>query len=197
MLLQENYQEKTDEDLVSKTLENKENYRYLMQRYEGKLKRYIIRISGVRQEDAEDILQEVFIKTYRKLNDFDRNLKFSSWIYRIAHNETITHFRKTSRKPKTFDLEVNEIALNTLRADLDIESDLDKKNLGENMAKLINNLDNKYKEALILRYMEDKNYEEISDILKKPIGTVATLLKRAKEQFKKELIKNQSIKEYV
>ncbi len=192
------YLNKTDEELVILILKEKEVYRYLIQRYGGKLKRYIIRLSGVSQEDAEDILQEVFIKTYRKLNDFDRKLKFSSWVYRITYNETVTYLRKRSRKPRTFNFEINAFMLDALKAGLDIEKDYDRKNLSENVSKIMNELGGKYKEVLVLRYIEDKDYEEISDILKKPIGTVATLLKRAKEQFKKEMEKNNYLlREYV
>lgn len=184
------YPEKTDEELVSLTLHDKENYQYLIQRYEGKLFRYIVRISGVRSEDAEDILQDVFIKAYEKLNDFKTYLKFSSWIYRIAHNETVSFLRKSNTRPKLIDNEENPLIMNFLRAESHIEQDIDRKNLIENIAEIINNLDEKYRDVLVLKYLEGKDYHEISDILKKPMGTVAILLKRAKEKINKEILKN-------
>ncbi len=184
------YSGKKDEELVSLVLRQKENYKYLMQRYEDKLKRYIIRLSGLKSEDAEDILQNVFIKAYQNLNDFDRSLKFSSWIYRIAHNETVTYLRRLSARPKTIDPEKSSIIIGLTESDLDMASDLDKKFVIEKIANIINLLDKKYQDVLVLKYMEDKDYKEISDILKKPPGTVATLLSRAKEQLKKELEKS-------
>jgi len=57
--------------------------------------------------------------------------------------------------------------------------------LSQKVAQVLEELDDKYQEVLILKYLEDKNYQEISDILKKPMGTIATLLSRAKQQFKK------------
>src|SRR3989339_1384271 len=98
--------QKTDEELVSLSLQNQDNYLFLIRRYQDKLLRYIQRISNVSLEDAEDILQEVFIKVYYKLNDFDPDLKFSSWIYRITHNQVISHYRKTQARPKTVELNV-------------------------------------------------------------------------------------------
>lgn len=187
------YSEKKDEELVSLVLRQKENYKYLMQRYEDKLKRYIIRLSGLKSEDAEDILQNVFIKAYQNLNDFDKNLKFSSWIYRIAHNETVTYLRRLSARPKTIDPEKSSIIIGLTESDLDMVETLDKKFAVEKIADIINLLDKKYQDVLVLKYMEDKDYREISDILKKPPGTVATLLSRAKEQLKKEIEKSNII----
>jgi len=193
MYLNGDYLNKTDEELVVLTLKDKENYQYLIQRYKNKLMRYIVRLSGIKTEDAEGILQEVFIRVYQKLNDFDTSLKFSSWIYRITHNEIIDHLRKSKTRPQVIDSESNLIALDLLKADLDIIKDIDKKYFAENIEKIINTLDEKYRNVIILKYKEDKDYNEISDILKKPPGTIATLLKRAKEQLKKEILKNSSL----
>ncbi len=85
--------DKTDIELVRLTLTNQENFLYLVNRYDKKLLKFIQRISGLRLEDAEDLLQEVFIKVYQNLNDFDQDLKFSSWIYRIARNQAICYYR--------------------------------------------------------------------------------------------------------
>lgn len=175
---------KTDEELIEIALKDKNAYQDLMLRYEDKLLRYIKRLGGFNDEDARDILQETFIKAYVKLNEFNRELKFSSWIYRIAHNQSINYLRKRKIKP-VFDSELNEIILNKIQADLDIEKEIDKKYLEETIRKNLNKIDKKYQEVLVLKYMEDKDYQEISDILKKPMGTIAILLKRGKEKFKK------------
>ena len=192
MITQESYLNKTDEEMVLLTLKDKRIYQYLMERYEQKLTRYIIRLSGAKKEDVEDILQEVFIKTYQKLNDFDAHFKFSSWIYRICHNETINYLRKINTKPKIINPETNKKIIDSLRADLNIQKDIDEKYLAKTIEKIINGLDRKYQEVIVLKYMEDKDYKEISDILKKPSGTIAILLKRAKEKLKREILKNKS-----
>jgi RNA polymerase sigma-70 factor, ECF subfamily len=183
------YLEKTDEELVRLTLENRENYKYLMQRYGSKLTRYIIRLSGINNDDAQDVLQTVFLKAYQNLNGFDTSLKFSSWIYRITHNETVTYLRKMSSRPKIINSQTNEDIVGLIKSDLDIVESIDKKVLEEKLRDAINALDGKYRDVLVLKYIEDKDYKEISDILRKPPGTVATLLMRAKEKLKEEIVK--------
>ena len=87
---------KTDAELVALTLKDQEVFLHLVNRYQDKLFRYIRRITGVSMECAEDILQEAFIKIYRNLNDFDPDLSFSSWVYRITHNEALNHLKKAN-----------------------------------------------------------------------------------------------------
>ena len=186
------WEKKSDEELVKLSLEDSENYYFVMKRYESKLLRYILRIASVARETAEDILQEVFIKVYKNLNDFDDSYSFSSWIYRITHNETISQIRKIKARPQTVKTENGEMFdfLNILPDDTNLVQDYEKKELAEKVRGVINQLPEKYRNILILRYLEDKEYLEISDIIKKPIGTVSTLINRAKKNFRKMLTKN-------
>ncbi len=177
---------KTDEELVKLTLESQDFYIHLMQRYEQKLLRYIQRISNFDQDESEDLLQETFIKVFENLNDFDKDLKFSSWIYRITHNKVIDHFRKSKRRPDKILWEDNGELINNIMSEFDLEKEMDDKINKKEILNNIKKLDFKYKEVLELRFLEDKSYKEISDILKKPEGTVATLISRAKKQFHKE-----------
>jgi len=176
-------EEKTDEELVKLTLENPDYYYLLMKRYEDKIFRYIMRISGVPKEDVEDILQDVFLSAYKNINDFDTNLKFSSWLYRIAHNKTISFWRKVKVRPKTITTDDDEIVLH-LASNEDIAKELNRKMEAEELRKALNSLNENYREVLMLKFIEDKSYQEISDILEKPMGTVATLINRAKKQFR-------------
>ena len=187
-----NWDNLSDEKLVELTLDKQENFLYLIKRYEAKLSRYIRRIAGLNKEDTEDILQEVFIKTYQNINSFDKDLKFSSWIYRITHNEVIDNYRKKQARPQEISYDSEEI-LNNIIGESDINKDLDQKYLQVNVIKVLNSLDLKYREVLVLKFLEEKEYKEISDILKKPMGTIATLISRAKQQFLQK-IKEQEIK---
>ncbi|HBI34265.1 MAG TPA: hypothetical protein DEA43_02095 [Candidatus Moranbacteria bacterium] len=186
------YAEKTDEQLVALTLKDENFYAILIERYEEKLTRYILRISGGSKEDVEDTLQDVFISAYKNLNDFDPDLKFSSWIYRIAHNKVISHFRKITARPKTVTYEGDGQLLNILASDLDIARDLERKYTGEEVRSILEELDEKYREVLVLKFLEEKDYKEISDILEKPMGTVATLINRAKKQFKEKSLRREA-----
>lgn len=181
---------KTDEELVIQTLEDRDVFVYLIRRYERKLYDYIRRITNVSHEEAEDILQEVFIKAFRNLNDFDPDLKFSSWIYRIAHNQVISGFRKRKARPEGSSVELSEDLIRTLADGLDIEKEVGQRILRENIFKGLERLNKKHKEVLVLRFFEEKSYEEISDIIMKPQGTVATLINKAKKEFLKEIQKD-------
>ncbi len=178
----------TDEELVFLTIKNPDVYSQLIERYEEKLLRYILRISACSKEDAEDILQDVFLSAYKNLNDFDQELKFSSWIYRITHNKVISHFRKVTARPKTTTYEGDNQLLNILASDEDIFRDLEKKYTAEQVRDTIDKLDERYRDVLVLKFLEEKDYKEISDILEKPMGTVATLINRAKKQFKEKTL---------
>lgn len=186
------FAEKTDEELVALTLENPQVYAFLVERFEEKLLRYIMRISRSTKEDGEDLLQEVFLSAYRNLNDFDQDLKFSSWIYRITHNKVISHFRKVTARPKTTTYEGDSNLLNILASDEDIARSLERKYTAQEVKELLEKLDERYREVLVLKFLEEKDYKEISDILEKPMGTVATLISRAKTQFKEKMLKGSS-----
>lgn len=171
-----------DSDLAARAIENPDEYAPLVEKYEQPLLRYILRISNISQEEGEDLLQNVFLKAYQNLNDFDGKLKFSSWIYRIAHNEVVSAWRRRSARAGEINLEKAEAA-KILCSTLDVPVRTDEKFLTESVREMLGKLPQKYREVLILRFLEEKDYSEISDILHKPPGTVATLLNRAKRAF--------------
>lgn len=177
---------KSDQELVRLARSNPDYFEIIMRRYQEPLARYIRRISYFSQEDIEDLLQEIFVKIYRSLNDYDESLKFSSWIYRIAHNHVIDQFRKANSKLATMSLEDNELS-NFLRSAVNLEREVVIKDCLDKVRAAIQELPIKYREILILRFLEEKDYEEIMDILQKPKGTVATLINRGRTLLKKKL----------
>jgi len=152
-------------------------FKCLYNRYENGFLIYIRRISLVSAQEAEDILQDSFVKIWRSLHGFDTNLKLSSWMYRIIHNETISYWRKSQSfgKDKLFDVDDSIFELK----EQDGEG-LDMENQSVDLHISLKNIKVKYREILILKYFEGFSYQEISDILKIPEGTVATRLNRAK-----------------
>lgn len=187
------HREKTDAQLAVLALEDQEAFVPLVERYEAKLLRYVRRLTGLDMESTEDVIQEVFIKIYRNLNSFDPDLSFSSWAYRIAHNEAVNYLRK-HRNKETISIESEDdemvSLLDVLEADVDVMDDVARKELQQKVRAVLMKLPTKYRDVLILRFLEDKDYKEIGDILRKPEGTVGTLLNRAKEQFKRTAKKN-------
>lgn len=180
-----------DEQLVSEALRSRDAFALLVQRYQERLARYVRRLGVFRTEDVEDILQNVFLKIYRNLNGFDPRLKFSSWAYRIAHNETISFFRVSNARPEVFPDKEDDL-LDRIPAALDVERDAAHTMDAAHLRAVLAKLPEKYRDVLILRYFEERDYAEIADVLRKPPGTVATLLNRGKKKLA-ELLDRETI----
>ena len=168
----------TDEEIVWQVQKgDKEIYARIVKRYQDKLIRYATYLVGDFHL-ASDVVQETFIKAYVNLNGFNVKKKFSSWIYRIAHNEAMNVLKKDK---KQFSLgEYVEIDSN-----IDLEENLIKKELKTQTQRCLKQMSVIYREPLSLYFLEDKTYEEISDILRIPMGTVGTRINRAKVIMKK------------
>ena len=144
---------------------------------------------GEDEEETEDILQNAFINVWRNINSFDDSLKFSSFLYRIVHNETITQWRKidsSDRVKQSYDSTIIDEDENVI--------DEDENTKNKKIKKILDKMPLKYKEVLVLKFLENMDYEEISNILKIPEGTVATRINRAKKSFVK-ISENQNLTE--
>jgi len=177
--------ESTDQQLVEHTLADIDQYKYLVERYEKKLLSYIKSILYVNNEDAEDILQEVFIKAYRNLNSYNPEYKFSSWIYRITHNESVSFLRKNKNQMKNIPNSSEKNIFDTIPSNIDLEKEVFKESERDSVVLLVKKLDSKYRDVLYLKYIDQKDYNEISEILHIPSGTVGSLISRAKIKLKK------------
>jgi RNA polymerase sigma-70 factor, ECF subfamily len=171
----------SDEELVVLVrTKDQELYVNLVNRYKDKLFRYAVKL--IRDEHkALDVVQEAFIKAFINLNGFNANKKFSSWIYRIVHNEAINYVKKHSRE---ISLEDNEWVQNIVKVEDDLGAKVDREEAVQLLKKFLFELPLKYRSPLILFYMHDKPYEEISDVLRMPIGTVGTRINRGKKLLK-------------
>ncbi len=172
--------DESDENIVSKIREgNKELYGVLIERYENKLVRYGKRFVSDK-DSVTDIVQDVFIKAYINLNSFDTSRSFSSWIYRIAHNEYVNLLKK--KKSSHFSLFEFDTFFPQFVTGKNPYEEAIKKEEKEKIEKIIGVLSPKYKEPLLLFLYEDKSYEEISEILQIPKATVGVRIMRAKKQ---------------
>ena len=181
-------QDMSDEEIVSMALRDKAFFAHIVFRYEEKLSRYIARLGIRNEEDKQDTLQDIFIKVYKNLNGFDTTLSFSSWVYRIAHNEAISAYRKKNVRPEGHLIdEGNERVAREMTKEDGVEKQFDQQINSEEVYRALEKVDEKYKNVLILRFFEHKEYEEISDIVKIPIGSVGTLIHRGKKQLKERI----------
>lgn len=178
----------TDAQIIEKVRKGETNlFSELVLRYQNKIFAYIYKIVN-QKEEAEDVVQETFIKVYKNINSFDADRKFSSWIYRISHNEAINHLKKY-RKATVLSYDGSEYLLNSLKTERNLIKELINSEDYQVLKTALDKLPLKYKEVIILKYLEEKSYEEISQILEKPIATVGTLINRAKAQLKNLLTK--------
>ncbi len=185
--------ELSDQDVVRQTIHDRHMFRILVQRYQDALLRYIRRIGCVDPEAAKDILQESFIKAYSNLNDYDSAFSFSTWIYRIAHNETMSHFRRQKNRPQVFTDDSSLYLFETIPDDLDIAGEIDMKMRGQAVSMALSKLKPPYREVLVLRFFEEKSYDEIGNILQIPHGTVATYISRGKKELQALLKEHEPI----
>jgi len=175
--------EKADEEIVQMVqLGNFELFGELVKRYEAKMKRYARKFLNI-TEDIEDVVQEVFIKTYQNIKSFNLEKKFSSWLYRIAHNEFVNALKKHKRR-KVFSFFELDILLPYSVAKND-DTGIDLERIRQAIDKCLDKLEIKYREPIILYYLEELSYKEIADILRIPISTVGIRLKRGREKLKK------------
>ncbi|OGG11735.1 hypothetical protein A2Z00_01385 [Candidatus Gottesmanbacteria bacterium RBG_13_45_10] len=168
----------SDENVVEIVrTKDKEIYAEIIRRYQTKLMRYAGYIMGDEQKGA-DALQEAFIKAYSNLNGFDTKKKFGSWIYRIVHNEAMNMLGKNKKQvPMNDALEFD--------SGINVEDEFIKNELVNHAHHCLEQMSIIYREPLSLMYLEEKSYEEISDILRIPVGTVGTRINRARGIMKK------------
>jgi RNA polymerase sigma factor (sigma-70 family) len=176
--------EETDESITLRVQAgDADAFGELISRYQAKLMRYARKFLPD-PDDATDIVQDIFIKAYENIRSFDATRRFSPWIYRIAHNEFVNALKKrhASRTIFTFDID-------TLFPHLAAADTADSAALERDMRRTLENhlekLDAKYREPLILYYLEAMDYKEISEILQIPVSTVGVRLARARAMLKK------------
>ncbi|MCD6116888.1 sigma-70 family RNA polymerase sigma factor [bacterium] len=178
-----------DEELIER-FQNGELYAFelIVQRYKEPLTNFIYYYLGNRL-DAEDVVQETFIRLYKKKEMYRKVAKFSTWIYTIASNLAKTELRKRKRKRVLSLSKIGyedkdfEIPDSLSQPDKIVENNMEMKFIkGE-----IDKLPARFKEVVILRDIEQLSYEEISDILKIPIGTVKSRVNRGRSRLQNKL----------
>lgn len=172
----------SDEEVVEFTrTKDKEAYAEIIRRFQDKLTRYAKYILDD-NEKAADVVQESFIKAYVNLKSFNSKKKFSSWIYRIVHNQAISLVVKFKREQPL----VNNVDFDS---GVNIEEEYAREEIVKMIKACLSEMPVLYKEPLSLYFLEDKSYNEISDILRIPLGTVGTRINRAKILMKKLCLK--------
>ncbi len=182
----ENIKSLTDGELIQTAIRGREDgFEELVRRYQRPIIGYIYRM--LNNYDASlDVTQEVFIKVYNSLERYSSEYKFSTWLYRIAHNAAIDYMRRNS---------VNQQSIETENADgtyqLQIESpqpnpeqERERSEWRREIETVVKCLPQVYRELILLRHAQDLSYDEIAEITNLPLGTVKNRLFRAREMMR-------------
>jgi RNA polymerase sigma-70 factor (ECF subfamily) len=181
-----------DDKLVSEALSGREDsYKKLVDKYDRPIFFHIRKM--IREKEmVEDLVQEVFIKAFKNLESYSNEYAFSTWLYRIATNHTIDYLRK--KKLQTFS--IND-PIKTKDGDMEVQlpdttyatdNPVMKKERKAIVQHAISNLPEKYRVVIQMRHMDELSYQEISDELDLPLGTVKAHIFRARELLYKALI---------
>jgi RNA polymerase sigma-70 factor (ECF subfamily) len=178
----------TDAELVARALAGSQDaFRELVVRFERPVFTLVARMVHD-PATAEDLAQEVFVKAFRRLDTYDPERKFSSWLFKIAHNATIDFLRRG--EPETVPLEARQEdddrgALADVLSDEATEDPgaaAERRQMARALERAIARLRPEYRESVVLRYVEGLSYQEICEVTGQPLGTVKTNLHRARKE---------------
>ena len=172
-----------DTDLIRQATKGSvESYNLLVSRWEKRIYNYLLRITANR-EDALDLTQDVFLKAYQNLRKLDDPARFAPWLYRIAHNEAYSMFRK--RKPET---DIDDLKPESTGTRITVGgSSVFPIELSIAVAGALDRLSPDQREAVVLKIYQGFKFEEMSEILSCPVSTVKSRLYTALELLKAEL----------
>ncbi len=178
-----------DGELVRSALAGREvGFEELVRRYQRPIAAYVYRMVGD-YDAALDLTQEVFIKVYNSLARYRSEFKFSTWIYKIAHNAAIDYLRRHAVREQTLagslDGDRREISIESRR--LTPEQESERRERRSEIESIVQLLPAAYRELIALRHSHDLSYDEIAEITGLPLGTVKNRLFRAREAMRDQL----------
>jgi RNA polymerase sigma-70 factor (ECF subfamily) len=179
-----------DGDLVARAIKGREDgFEELVRRYQRPIAAYVYRMVGD-YDAALDLTQEVFIKVYNSLRRYRSEFKFSTWIYKIAHNSAVDHLRRSSNRDQAltseFDGEQYDLPLESRR--LSPEQESERAERRAEIEQVVRALPSAYRELVLLRHSHDMSYDEIAEVTGLPLGTVKNRLFRARETMRQQFV---------
>ena len=175
---------------VSKTERKQEDFEKEALPHMDLLYNYALRTTG-NQDDAQDLLQETFLKAYRFWDKYEKGTNVRAWLFRIMKNSYINRYRKETKEPDKVDYGDIENFYNTIRAEYTDTNDLQEKLfgnlLGDEVAKALESLPEDFRTVVILCDIEGMTYEEIAEFIERPIGTVRSRLHRGRKLLQAKL----------
>lgn len=180
-----------DDQLVKRAISgNQDAFKLLMNKYQKPLYYHIVKMVK-NNEQVEDIIQESFVKAFSNLNSYNTHYAFSTWLYRITTNHTIDYLRKKKLQTTSIN-EPIRAKDGEMQFQIVGSAETDRKIIRKErkiiITEAIQNLPEKYREVIEMRHLEEMSYQEISEQLDLPLGTVKAHIFRAREMLYKALI---------
>ena len=178
----------TDEELISRFQNGDERaYVELVNRYKDRLLNFVFQFLGD-IEQAEDVVQDTMLRLYEKKHYYKEIAKFSTWIYTIARNLANTELRKRKRTKTTYLSQLSKERQFEIPAiQDDVDQSLQNEFINDRIQSAISNLPEHFKVVIILRDIQELSYEDISNIVEVPLGTIKSRINRARIQLQAEL----------
>ena len=169
-----------DMALVTRAIEHRDDNAFarLVQRHQSALRYSLRQLTGWDEALADDLAQETFIRAYKSLHQYRGEAKFFTWLYRIAYNCFLSHYRKRRDEVRLDEAHVPEVSY---------ESDCTY-NLHRDFARALKRFAPPQRMALHLHYMREYTHQEIADIMDCPLGTVKSYLSRGREKLEEDLM---------
>jgi RNA polymerase sigma-70 factor (ECF subfamily) len=179
-----------DCDLVASAVSGLEgSFEELVRRYQRPISAYVYRMVG-NYDSALDLTQEIFIKVYNSLRRYRSEFKFSTWIYKIAHNSAVDHLRRINTREQSLisgpEGDHFELPIESTRPTPEQESERKERRI--EIETVVRKLPATYRELVILRHSQDLTYEEIVEVTGLPLGTVKNRLFRAREMMRQQFV---------
>ena len=185
-----NFSGASDRELVAIAVDGADgSFEELVRRYQRPISAYVYRMVG-NYESALDLTQEIFIKVYSSLKRYRAEFKFSTWIYKIAHNAAVDHLRRSATREQSLvvgtDSDSFDLPLES--GHLSPEQESERKERRGEIESVVRALPANYRELIILRHSQDLSYEEIVEVTGLPLGTVKNRLFRAREMMRQQFV---------
>ncbi|MGI8811247.1 MAG: RNA polymerase sigma factor [Pyrinomonadaceae bacterium] len=183
---EQNWKALDDIELIAGAIAGGEDsFEELVRRYQRPIVGYVFRMLGD-YDSALDVTQEVFIKVFNSLERYSSEYKFSTWLYRIAHNAAIDHMRRNSITAQSLE---TENADGTYQLQIESsgptpEQDRERSEWRTQIESVVKCLPAAYRDLILLRHSQDLSYDEIAEVTGLPLGTVKNRLFRAREMMR-------------
>lgn len=180
----------SDAELIHTSIGGREDsFEELVKRYQRPILGYVFRMLGD-YDSSLDVTQEVFIKVYNSLHRYSSDYKFSTWLYRIAHNATVDHIRRNSVNTQSIETDSADgsYQLQIESRDPSPEKVRERKEWKAEIEAVVKRLPTAYRELILFRHSQDLSYDEIAEVTGLPLGTVKNRLFRAREMMREIFI---------